>query len=83
MEGVKTLDSIDSMESIESSQPTEKMKNGETVDQSSPYENTLVRALNQRAVGSTPTRPTKPYFVRADRLPIRASGYTHPVNLFE
>src|SRR5690349_8985247 len=32
-------------------------KNGETVDGSNPYKNDPERPLNQRAVGSTPTRP--------------------------
>ena len=37
-------------------------------------------SLNQRAVGSTPTRPTKPNFVRVVRLDIRANGYPPPVD---
>ena len=34
----------------------------------------MILTLHQRAIGSTPTRPTKPNFVRAIRLNIRANG---------
>jgi len=39
------LDSMDSIESIEPSQVTEKLKNGETADGSSPCKNALIVLL--------------------------------------
>jgi len=46
------------IETIEPRKDVDVERNGETRLPSRPLEKRSVRALNQRAVGSTPTRPT-------------------------